>query len=119
MRGALEGLYSRPIHHFLVAADHVVELTEDVVALAADVVQCLAPHAVMLPREEWKAQRHEQTPAALLIARCVELGGSEAVYLDRSETPSMRHWTAHNLLAPDMPLTVDPLAQRVVSGAPP
>ena len=90
MRGALEGLYSKPRHHFLVAADYGVELSDDVVALAADVVQCLAPHDVMLPREGWKGQRHDQTPAALLIANNVELGGSEAVYLERSETPSMR-----------------------------
>ena len=41
------------------------------------------------------------------------------MYLDRSETPSMRHWTAHQLLAPDMRLTVDPLDRPVVSGAPP
>ena len=61
------------------------------VALAADVVQCLAPHTMMLPREGWEVKRHDQTPAALLIARYVELAGSEAVYLDRSETPSMRH----------------------------
>ena len=56
MRGAVEGLYAagskpRPSHHFLVAADPTVELSDDVVALAADVAQCLAPHAVMLPRE--------------------------------------------------------------------
>ena len=119
MRGALEGLYSRPRHYFLVAADHGVELSDEVVALAADVVQCLAPHAVMLSREEWEGQRHDQTPAALLIARYVELGVSEAVYLDRSEAPSMRHWTAHHLLAPDMRLTVDPFDRPVVSGAPP
>ena len=119
IRGALEGLYSKPKHHFLVAADHGVELSDDVVALAADVVQCLTPHAVMLPREGWEGQRHDQTPAALLIVRYVELGGSEAVYLDRSETPSMRHWTAHHLLAPDMRLSVDPLDRPVVSGAPP
>ena len=31
----------------------------------------------------------------------------------------MRHWTAHHLLAPDTQLTVDPLDQPVVSGAPP
>ena len=61
------------------------------VALAADVVQCLASHAMLLPRVGWEGQRHDQTPAALLIARYVELGGSGAVYLDRSETPSMRH----------------------------
>ena len=73
----------------------------------------------MLPGEGWEGQRHDQTPAALLIARYVELGGWGAVYLDRSETPSMRHWTAHHLLAPDMRLTVDPLDQPVVSGAPP
>ena len=119
MRGALEHLYSKPRHQFLVAADHGVELSDDVVALAADVVQYLAPHAMMLPREVWEGQRHDQTPAALLIARYVELGGSEAVYLDRSETPNMRHWTAHHLVAPDMRLTVDPLGRPVVSGAPP
>ena len=51
LRGALEHLYSKPRHHFLVAADHGVELSDDVVALAADVVQCLAPHAMMLPRK--------------------------------------------------------------------
>ena len=89
------------------------------VVLAADVVQCLAPHAMMLPREGWEGQRHDQTPAALLIARYVELGGSEAVYLDRLETPDMRHWTAHHLVAPDRRLAVDPLGRPVVSGAPP
>ena len=124
VRGALEGLYAggskpRPRHHFLVAADPTVELSDDVVVLAADVAQCLAPHAVMLPREGWEGLRHDQTPAALLIARYVELGGSEAVYLDRSETPSMRHWTAHHPLAADMRLTVDPLDQPVVSGGQP
>ena len=54
LRDALECLYSKPRHHFLVAIDHGVELSDDVVALAAEVVQCLAPHAVMLPREGWK-----------------------------------------------------------------
>ena len=101
------------------AADHGVELSDDVVALAADVVQCLAPHAMLLRREGWEGQRHDQTPAALLIARYIELGGSEALYLDRSETPSMRHWTAHHVLAPATQLTVDPLGQPAVSGAPP
>ena len=124
MRGALAGLYAAgskpgPRHHFLVAADPTVELSDDVVALAADVAQCLAPHTMMLPREGWEGQRHDQTPVALLIARYVELGGSEAVYLDRCKTPSMRHWTAHHLLAPDMRLTVDPLDQPVVAGASP
>ena len=119
LRGALERVYSKPRHQFLVAADHGVELSDDVVALAADVVQCLAPHAMMLPREGWEGQRHDQTPAALLIARYVELGGSEAVYLDRLETPDMRHWTAHHLVAPDTRLAVDPLGRPVVSGAPP
>ena len=118
-RSALEHLYSKPKHQFLVAADHGVELSDDMVALAADVVQYLAPHAMMLPREGWEGQQHDQTPAALLIARYVELGGSEAVYLERSETPNMRHWTAHHLVAPDMRLTVDPLDRPVVSGAPP
>ena len=119
LRGALEHVYSKPRHHFLVAADHGVELSDDVVALAADVVQCLAPHAMMLPREGWEGQRHDGTPAALLIARYVELGGLEAVYLDRLETPGMRHLTAHHLVAPDMRLAVDPLGWPVVSGAPP
>ena len=31
----------------------------------------------------------------------------------------MRHWTAHHLLAPATQLTVDPLGQPAVSGAPP
>ena len=119
LRGALEHLYSKPRHHFLVAADHGVELSDNVVALAADVVQCLAPHAMTLPGEGWEGQRHDQNPAALLIVRYVELGGSEALYSDRSETPSMRHWTADHLVAPDMRLTVDPLDRPVVSGAPP
>ena len=124
MRSALEALYAtgskpRPRHHFLVAADPTAELSDDGVALVADVAQCLAPHAMRLPREGWEGQRHDQTPAALLIARYVERGGSEVVYLDRSETPSMRHWTAHHLLAPDMRLTVDPLGQPVVAGSPP
>ena len=119
LRGALEQLYSKPRHQFLLAADHGVELSDDVVALAADVVQCLAPHAMMLPREGWEGQRHDQTPADLLIARYVEMGGSEAVYLDRSETPNMRHWTSHHLLAPATQLTVDPLGQPAVSGAQP
>ena len=96
-----------------------MELSDDVVALAADVLQCLAPHAMMLPREGWEGQRHNQTPAALLIARYVELGGSEALYLDRSETPNMPHWMAHHLVAPDMRLTVDPVGRPVVLGAPP
>ena len=74
---------------------------------------------MMLPREGWEGHRQDQTPAALLIARYVELGGSEAVYLDRSETPSMRHWASHHLLAPATQLTVDPLGQPVVSGAQP
>ena len=116
---ALEQLYSKPRHQFLVAADNGVELSDDVVALAADVVQCLAPHAMMLPREGWEGQRDHQTPADLLIARHVGLGGSEAVYLDRSETPNMRHWTSHHLLAPATRLTVDPLGQPAVSGAQP
>ena len=124
MRSAPDGLYAAgskagPRHHFLVAADPTAELSDDAIALVADVAQCLAPHAMMLPREGWEGQRHDQTPAALLIARYGELGGSEAVYLDRSEAPGMRHGTAHNLLAPDMRLTVAPLDRPVVVGAPP
>ena len=96
MRSALEGLYAAgskpgPRHHFLVAADPTAELNDDAVALVADVVQCLPPPrhpAMMLPREGWEGQRHDQTAAA-------------------------------HLLAPDMPLTVDPLDRHVVAGAPP
>ena len=123
MRSALEGLYATgdkpgPWHHFLVAADPTAEFGDDTVALVADVAQCLAPDAMMLPREGWEGQQHFQTPAALLIARYVELGGSEVVYLDRLETPSMRHWTAHHLLVPSVQL-VDPLAQPTVAESPP
>ena len=124
MRSTLEGLYATgskpgPQHHFLVAADPTAELSDDAVALVADVAHCLAPHAMMLPREGWEGKRHDQTRAALLIARYVELGGSEVVYLDRSETPSPWHWTAHHHLAPDMRLNVDPLGQPTVAGSPP
>ena len=91
MRNAPEGLYAtgdkpRPRHHFLVAADHTAELGDDMVALVADLAQCPAPHATMLPGEGWEGQQHTHTPDALLIARYVELGGSEAVYLDRLGT---------------------------------
>ena len=86
LRGALEHLYSKPRHHFLVAADHGVELSDDVVALAADVVQCLAPHAMSLLREGWEGQRYDQTPAALLIARYVEHAA-----LDGSPPPGPCH----------------------------
>ena len=84
MRSALEGLYATgnkpgPRHHFLAAADPTAELSDNAVALVADVAQCLAPHAMMLPREGWEGQRHNQTPAASLIARYVEPGGSEVV----------------------------------------
>ena len=75
LRGALKHLYSKPRQQFLVAADHGVELSDKVVALAADVVQCLAPHAMMLPRKGWEGQGHDQTPAALLIARRCTLTG--------------------------------------------
>ena len=124
MRGALQGLYAtgdKPgtRHHFLVAADPTPELSNDAGALVADVAQCLAPHAMMLPREGLGGQRHNQTPAALLIAPYIELGGLEVLYLDRLETPSIRHWTAHNLPAPNMRLTVDPLCQPTVARSPP
>ena len=56
MRSALEGLYATgskpgPRHQFLVAADPTVALSDDAVALVADVAQCLGPHAMMLTRE--------------------------------------------------------------------
>ena len=92
MRSALEGLYAtggKPglRHHFLVAADPTADLGDDAVALVADVAQYLALHAMMLPREGREGQRHDETPAALLIERYFELSGSELVYLDRSKTP--------------------------------
>ena len=123
-RSALEGLYATgdkpgPQHHFPVVADHTEELGDDTVPLVADVAQCLAPNAMMLPRDGWEGQQHTPTPAALLIARYVELGGSEVVYFDRLETPHMRHWTAHHLLAPNVQLTVDALGQPTLAGRPP
>ena len=123
MRGALEGLYGTddelgPRHHFMVATDHTAEVSDDTVALVADAAQCLAPHAMILPREGWEGQQHTQTPAALLIAQYVALGGSEVEYLDRLETRYPRHWTAHHLLAPNVQLTVDPLSQPMLAGRP-
>ena len=87
MGGALEALYGTgdepgPRHHFRVVAHHTAEMSDDTVALVANVAHCVAPNAMMPPREGWEGQQHTQTPAALLIARCVELGGSEVVYLD-------------------------------------
>ena len=73
----------------------------------------------VLPGEGWEGRQHTQTPAAHLIARYVDLGGSEVVYLDGLETPRMRHWTAHHLLAPNVQLTVDPLGQPTLAGRPP
>ena len=59
MRSAPEGLYwargeHGPRHHFLVATDHEVELCDRTVALVADTVQCMAHHAMILPREWWE-----------------------------------------------------------------
>ena len=56
LRSALEGLYATrdkpgPRHQVLLAADPTAELVDDTVALVADVAQCLAPHAMMLPTE--------------------------------------------------------------------
>ena len=56
---ALEGLFGAgekhvPRHHLLVATDHTAELSDDTVALVADTAQCLAPHAIILPREGWE-----------------------------------------------------------------
>ena len=61
-----------------------------------------------------------QTPAAL-VAQYIALGGSEVVYLDRSEVKEQdfRHWTAHHLLAPNEQLTVDPPSQPTVAARPP
>ena len=104
-------------HHFPVAADPTAELSNDGVVLVAEVAQCVAPHAMMLPREGWEGQRHDQTPAALFIARYGELHGSGVVYPDRSETPGMLPWTTHHLVAPDMRLTVDLLDRPLVAAA--
>ena len=112
MRSALEGLYRAgceygPRHHCLVSTDHEAELCDRAVALVADAAQCLAHHAMILPREGWEGQQYTQTAAAPLVIQYVELGGSEFVYLDRSGGQDVRHWTTHHLLAPDVRLTVD------------
>ena len=103
------------------ATDHTSELSDDTVALVADAAQCLAPHAMILRMERSEGQQHTQTPAAPLVAQYVELGGSEVVYLDRSEFKEQdtRHWTAHHLLASNVQLTVYPLNQRTLAGRPP
>ena len=124
VRGTLECLYATrdkpgPRHHFLVAGDPAAELSDEVVALVADVAQYLIPHAMMLPRGGREGQQHSRTPAVLLIAKYFQLGGWEAVYLDGLETPSMRHWIAHHLVAPITRLAVDSLGQSTVAGSPP
>ena len=73
MRNALEGLYwaggeHGPRHHFLVATGHAAELCDRTVVLVADAAQCLAPHAIILPREGWGGQQYSQTPAAPIVA---------------------------------------------------
>ena len=82
--------------------------------------QCVAPHAMILPREGWEGRQHTKTPAAPLVAHYVALGGSEVVYLDRSEVKErdFRHWTAHHLLVSNVQLTVDPLSQPTLAGRP-
>ena len=55
----MEGFYSggdkhEPRHHLLVARDHTAELCDNTVALVADVAQCLASQAMILPREGWE-----------------------------------------------------------------
>ena len=88
------------------------------VALVADTAQYLAPHAMILPREGWEGRQHTQTPAALLIAQSVALGGSQVLYLDRLEKRDLGQWTAHHLFAPSVQFTVDPLGQPMLAGRP-
>ena len=121
MRKALEGRYrasgkSGPRHHFLVAIDHEAELCHNTVTLVADTAECLAPHAMILPREGWEGQQYSKTPAAPLVAQDVELGGLEFAYLDSSVEQGVRHWTAHHLLAPKMHITVDPVCLPTMEG---
>ena len=63
-----KGLYGAgdkhgPRHHLLVTTYHAAELCDNTVALVADVAQCLAPHAMILPREGWEGRQH--TPLSL------------------------------------------------------
>ena len=67
MGSALEGLYRasgehKLRHHFLVATDHAAERCDRTLALGADAAQCLAPQAMILPREGWEGLLHTQTP---------------------------------------------------------
>ena len=96
MRRGLKGMYGvcdehGPRHQFLVATDHAAELCDNTVALVADVAQCLATYAMILPREGWEGQHHTKTPAAPLIAHQVTPGGSEIVSLVRSKEQDLRH----------------------------
>ena len=97
----------------------IAVLCDRTVALVTDVVQCMAPHAMILPREGWEGRQHTQTPAAPLVAQCVELGGAEFVYLDRSVERVGPHLVAHHQLAPDTPLMADPLCPPPLMGHPP
>ena len=122
MSSSLEGLYranARPHHHFLVATEHQADLCDRTEALLADAAQCLAPPAMILPREGCEGPQHTQTPVAPLIAQYIELGGSEFVYLDRTLELVGRHWTAHHLLARDRQLIVDPLDLPTLGGRSP
>ena len=95
MRGALEGLYAtgdKPgPRHTSWWPRTTRRARRQHGRAGCNVAQCLVPHAMMLPREGWEGQQHSQTPATLLIARYVELGGLEVVYLDRLGTPCMRY----------------------------
>ena len=93
-------------------------MCDNTFAPVADVAQCLAPHAMILPREGWEGRQHTQTPAAPLFLQYVALSGSEVVYLDRSEVKEQdfRCWTKYHLLAPNLQLTAHSLSQPTLVG---
>ena len=118
----MEGLYpacveTGPRHHVLVATDQEAELCDNTITLVADVAQCLAPHAIIFPREGWEGQQYSKTPAAPLVTQYIELGGSKFVYLDHSVEQGVRHWNAHYLLAPNVHMTVAPLSLPTLDGS--
>ena len=93
----------------------MAKLSHDTVALVADVAQCPAPPAIMLPREGWESQLHGQTPAALLGAWYVELGGSEVGYADRLEYATLDRLPP---LSPQLAVDRGPARPANVGGMP-
>ena len=66
-------------------------MCDNTFAPVADVAHCLAPHAMIPPREGWEGRQHTQTPAAPLVLQYVAHGGSEVKEQD------FCCWTNHHL----------------------